>query len=38
MSEDDDEESRISTRGSRELLREWRDRDERRLRELNVKW
>lgn len=34
----DDEKSRISTRGSRELLREWRDRDERRLKELNVKW
>lgn len=37
MGEEDDEKSRISTRGSREL-REWRDRDERRLRELNVKW
>lgn len=34
MGEEDDKESRISTRGSREL----RDRDERRLRELNVKW
>lgn len=37
MDGEDDEESRIGTRGSRELLREWRDRNERRLRELNVK-
>lgn len=37
MGEEDDE-KRISTRRNRELLREWKDKDERSLRELNVKW
>lgn len=34
----DDEKSGIGIRESREMLREWRDREERRLREMNVKW
>lgn len=33
----DDEKSGIGIRESREMLREWRDREERRLREMNVK-
>lgn len=31
----DDEKSGIGIRESREMLREWRDREERRLREMN---